>query len=371
MLIPKLRHRRASRPKPITWHVAPYLIPIEVPQKGSELRTELSFISGTNRPGMEGSIISQFMDRSTERVLERHKVLLTGSQLLDMWYLLSDREEETKVAIGDHLYEGRYTVTVKKKTPKKKSAAPKQPKPSDHPRARKALLFEKYSPTAVARLMGSKGFTPTEALHVLTELGVKTTLTSMRTFCYAGKKGERGDLPALTKDEVGKLEALRKTAPAPVAGGGRARMSIWGHPATAVLRWMGKQRFTKDQALAALEDLKRDSELDKLPSPASISIFLQAGRTGRRGEPAKLTADQEKKLLGYRTDAAVGVAKKGRQADALAKAKAAAGGKLPVKPGVPKKAAAAPGTQEKKASKKAAAPAKPRQKKTPAAEATA
>lgn len=72
-----------------------------------------------------------------------------------------------------------------------------------------------------------------------------------------------------------------------------SRVKLFGFPATAVIRWMGKQKFTLAQATRALNDLKANV------AKGTIQAQLRAGEKGERGDPAALTAEQEKRLKQY------------------------------------------------------------------------
>ncbi len=68
------------------------------------------------------------------------------------------------------------------------------------------------------------------------------------------------------------------------------RASLFGQPVTAVIRWMGDDGWSFDQAYAALAKLK-------IPvADTTIKAQLRAGQRGERGDPAKLSATQEHEL---------------------------------------------------------------------------
>jgi SPP1 gp7 family putative phage head morphogenesis protein len=80
----------------------------------------------------------------------------------------------------------------------------------------------------------------------------------------------------------GKRKPLLKTNPvisAPAAG-------LWGHQPTAVLRWMGQDGWSAEDAQRAMQASGVEVSLP------TIKTQLGAGRTGQRGDPAKLTNDQ-------------------------------------------------------------------------------
>lgn len=65
---------------------------------------------------------------------------------------------------------------------------------------------------------------------------------------------------------------------------------VFGHTLTAVIRWMGKQAWTYEQASTAL------TKLNISVADATIRCQLTAGKKGTRGEPATLTEKQIKTL---------------------------------------------------------------------------
>lgn len=72
--------------------------------------------------------------------------------------------------------------------------------------------------------------------------------------------------------------------------GGTTRPNIFGHPVTAVLRWMGQEGFDAAQAAKALRRYGVEA------SPVTIGIQLKAGKTGDRGSPANITDDQANEI---------------------------------------------------------------------------
>ncbi len=74
---------------------------------------------------------------------------------------------------------------------------------------------------------------------------------------------------------------------------GRTRISLFGHPVTAVLRWLGANSWKPEEVRKVL------AELGLEVADATIAIQLRAGKTGdqSRGEPAPLTEAQANELL--------------------------------------------------------------------------
>lgn len=98
-------------------------------------------------------------------------------------------------------------------------------------------------------------------------------------------------------------EAKRKAAPkyvAPVSTGNewgisveseKGKYRIFGFHATAVIRWMGTDAWTEKDTRVALNRLGLKDISDN-----TIKAQLRAGRDGTRGDPAKLSKDQDERL---------------------------------------------------------------------------
>lgn len=74
---------------------------------------------------------------------------------------------------------------------------------------------------------------------------------------------------------------------------GKKRYSIFGLPVTAILRWMGKEDWTPEQAKQAL------AKEGIVVAKTTLQSQLHGGKVGRRGPPAKLTKEQRKTLESY------------------------------------------------------------------------
>lgn len=70
------------------------------------------------------------------------------------------------------------------------------------------------------------------------------------------------------------------------------RCDIFGHPVTAVLRWMGREGWEFEDALTAVVTMGASTISD-----VTIRLQLAAGRKGERGEPADITSAQAKILI--------------------------------------------------------------------------
>lgn len=71
---------------------------------------------------------------------------------------------------------------------------------------------------------------------------------------------------------------------------GRKRDTVLGFPATAVVRWMGKEEWTPQKADTALRALGLDM------NKGTLYAQLAAGRKGERGAPAALSPAQQQTL---------------------------------------------------------------------------
>ena len=69
------------------------------------------------------------------------------------------------------------------------------------------------------------------------------------------------------------------------------RAKIFGHSVTAVLRWMGKNDWSFDDAALAVEELG-----GKMIADVTVKIQLKAGKVGQRGAPANITPSQARQL---------------------------------------------------------------------------
>lgn len=65
---------------------------------------------------------------------------------------------------------------------------------------------------------------------------------------------------------------------------------LYGHPVTAVFRWMGKNGWTKEEALKVVEHFKIEC------SPLTVDRQIKAGSKGERGEPAEITTEQASEM---------------------------------------------------------------------------
>jgi hypothetical protein len=70
----------------------------------------------------------------------------------------------------------------------------------------------------------------------------------------------------------------------------RKRYELFGYPVTAVLRWMGKEGWTKKEALKAL------AHFNVKCSPNTVTIQVRRGANGVEGYPVPITPEQARQL---------------------------------------------------------------------------
>lgn len=71
----------------------------------------------------------------------------------------------------------------------------------------------------------------------------------------------------------------------------RARNFLFGYPATAVFRTMGKIGLSLEEATKVVDHFKVNT------TKACLYTFLRAGAKGERGDPAPLTATEKKEVV--------------------------------------------------------------------------
>jgi serine/threonine protein kinase len=132
-------------------------------------------------------------------------------------------------------------------------------------------------------------------MKALREQGVSDAELQLLQSCFEDNPADRpADAGALAHS----IEDLTKPEPDPGIGtpvtvgttSKPPRYTLLGFPVTAVLRWMGKQGWTKEEALKALAYFKIDC------SPLTVAAQISGGAKGRRGDPAPITAEQAREL---------------------------------------------------------------------------
>lgn len=133
--------------------------------------------------------------------------------------------------------------------------------------------------------------TSTEAAGTIEEHNRPRVKALERSIKRHDKEAKASRVETLKEQAQGTAKETGNGAPAPKRV--QARTELFGHPGTAVIRWLGKQGvdFTKTQAILAKHGLTSLSE-------STVKIQLRAGAKGERGEPAPITKDQAKQLLG-------------------------------------------------------------------------
>lgn len=123
----------------------------------------------------------------------------------------------------------------------------------------------------------------------------------MRGAAKIKQEAEEREKAKKQEQTLAEKESTEKKAPTPQpkkeeepksnGGGVRGqRYEMFGHPVTAVFRWMGKQGWTIEQAMKAI------AHFNIACSPSTVKIQVKAGSVGQRGEPAALTAEQAQQL---------------------------------------------------------------------------
>lgn len=141
-------------------------------------------------------------------------------------------------------------------------------------------------------------------------------LLSLRGGVNNQPRNDTGDTTIMTTSKnTTATQTTKKSAKSENKGTGR--YELFGFPVTAVLRAMGKKGYSVADARAAMAGLKVPC------ADATIQIQVTAGAQGnKRGEPAKLTAENWEKLSKYKGTGAVAAAKtqdKGRAASSAVK----------------------------------------------------
>lgn len=84
------------------------------------------------------------------------------------------------------------------------------------------------------------------------------------------------------------------TAPTKTTGKPRGKAVLFDQPATSILRWMGKNKFTVENAKEAFKNYNIKGVAD-----GTFGTAISHGKRGERSLP-KLTKDQEKELMEFR-----------------------------------------------------------------------
>lgn len=131
-------------------------------------------------------------------------------------------------------------------------------------------------------------------------MAMKIKATRTKLEAYANYLLDRkGDLEKAIEEanqkltaRIAKISQERAEAPAVSANGRTSKSLVFGYAPTAVLRWMGRERWSYAESYAAFCGL----QLEEMPAEATFRAQLQAGKLGQRGDPANLTKEQIKEL---------------------------------------------------------------------------
>ena len=124
-----------------------------------------------------------------------------------------------------------------------------------------------------------------EALEVLAGALIEEELEVAQREERLSRTAVRNDGGAMPSEEAMEDNSMKAKAK---AGPG----SLFGCSVTSVIRWMGKDDFSFAEARGALSKMK----VSPMPTEACTRTFLYAGKKGERGDPAKLTAEQQREL---------------------------------------------------------------------------
>lgn len=121
----------------------------------------------------------------------------------------------------------------------------------------------------------------------------EVSLAEARAAMRLPTKSEKNDT-GNTVPDTGRVLVTDATKTVTQGERGGKRYTLFGHPVTAVLRWMGTDAWTVEQSRAALTAMGIEDVAD-----ATLTAQLRAGRKGERGPAAELTEDQINQL--YKT----------------------------------------------------------------------
>lgn len=91
---------------------------------------------------------------------------------------------------------------------------------------------------------------------------------------------------ANSKPKAKAAKSAEKKTPKPKAASKAKRILVFGKPATAVIRRLGKNGYKFPEIAAGLKALGVEV------ANATVRVFLSAGRHGQRGEPAHLSREE-------------------------------------------------------------------------------
>lgn len=97
---------------------------------------------------------------------------------------------------------------------------------------------------------------------------------------------DAADAFALSRWKGADSKLVPKPQPAPIIPAIAPSAELWGNQPTAVMRWMGKEGWSPQEASKVLKEMGVDG------AEATVKIQVRAGATGQRGAAAALTEEQ-------------------------------------------------------------------------------
>ena len=141
-----------------------------------------------------------------------------------------------------------------------------------------------------AKRTNKQGGTAKRAGAAVTTRGAKQARTPTRT--GGGSTGKSGAQAAATTKSNGGPTKAPPVIVKPGEGGRGNRYQVFGHPVTAILRWMGTRGFSAVQAAAALKALGVE--------PSMTTVKIQVSGKANRGAIPPLTDRDAKALLKFK-----------------------------------------------------------------------
>lgn len=146
----------------------------------------------------------------------------------------------------------------------------------------------------LARLADKQGMTPTDCAKypdLLDTIDLEPEDVTQHVLHHANEIHQQYSLFVRS---INKKHEPKTKAPELVSGPveeGAKRFKILGHPATAVIRWLGKEGYSFPETMKLLGKLGVDL------AESTVKIQLKAGKNGERGEPASISKRQSDQIF--------------------------------------------------------------------------